>query len=1365
MPSLSKSAFFNASSTMHIEVLLQEAQECLFGSMPKNSLLNFCPSTQRTIQITEEDLAGFFEMLVVRKKVMQFWHSFSNQSDSEEASYLATIDFPENETQEMEGLPVLQNAGGYLQRDLTEEVLQARLNKIYQRTNRAFGEYGASFLYLTLGCLEWRENQRSPLNCAPLILIPVSLKRSEGHSQFRLRWSGGQVFSNLALEVKFRALGIELPKFKVPENKMEIEAYFLEIAKVARGKKGGNIVPHIDLNLDVSHNSFLSFFTPDEITPFIVYKDVESVLKQAELPPLIRKILSPTQRSLVPPDFIQLQDRPRLVLDADSSQIEVIKTAKKGSDIIVCAPPGTGKCQTIVNIIAEFLADKKKVLFVSGRKQVLEKVNRQFENVGFGDFCLELYGNKADVGEVLNDLEQNPSLPPSSAFILKEYNSLSHQINSLEGDLKAYINSLHEPIGEMSRSPFALLSVREKARRHFGSKKYKMPEIKFTNLSECKHPVNWSESERCLKELAQTLKAVTPIDEHPWRGCVLDITIRDEYDLNVQIEECRGALDALKGVLHCLVNTCGIRPPDSLKDLPNVLTAVKVMERSFPVERNVLENTEWDRAPEKAKILIQKVENFRKVQVSAREKFTEETLKKKKKDIVSFLEEKTVESEIQKLYKLYHPSYKQWRTAHLEMLIAYISLCRKLQREETGTSFFGKHWQGEKSEVHLLREFSEWIICFRKQLRTGNLEKQAVEIASKVISKEQIKDLLRCLESTVNNFRAKRDKLFFTLGTNTNTLFGVTAEEVSFKRLHARLKVWSESLDVLRDWQLFVKSREECEKTVAKPLLSCLKDLAPDDLIYCFQGNLADALLQEVLAKRPSLQNFDSNVHEKKIEEFCKLESDWRNLNKERLLTQLSKRLSTFNPRDKNSQRQVGILQTQFNQSDERLSIQDLLLNAGELIQEIKPCFMMQAESVALFCPRGEITFDVVVFDEANQIRPEYALGALSRSKQAVLIGDAKQLPPPDFLNESQNRDEKVALDVSIWEVGSILDQCRRCEFEEKMLKWHYQSRHESLITFSNQMFYNSALLVFPSSFAEAEHLGLKFIDLQNTVCEKQDIVPNQNEAKVVVQAVLDSYLQYPDKSLGIGTLDPSQQKAIFDEINSRLSQDPSMAKYFTPTCNEDLFVESLEKIQANERDVIFLSLGREFDEKGKLVPQLGCLSNPGSEYFLNVFITRAREQCVVFSSFRSRVLQNTDAAAGEKFLKYFLDYAENRNLQISKQAAGNTNSPFESAIHEFLTSLGYVVRTQIGYADYRIDLAVVDPDEPERYLLGIKCDGRQYRNLPSVQDQYSLAPAMLERLGWVLHRVWAIGWYKDPEGEKNRLKQKLEEARFQKVS
>lgn len=1366
---------------MQIEKQLQSARERLLDLTLRNRLLNFRPSKRRTIQVVDEIPKEIFNILVLEERVMQFKPSEQPREDIIEE--IASL--PEEADADGELLPWLQktetayhHTDRLLQTNLVREELQKRLYYVHHQARSVFEEQGYSVLHLALGFLKWRDREDTDkFYRAPLILIPVELERQKVRTQFKLRWSGAELFPNLSLEAKLTEQGIILPDLETPEDREGIETYFQSVSEAVSTEEHWHVVQDI----------YLDFFS---FTKFVMYKDLEPEVWGVDSHPLLGLVLGEvanvSKEDGFEPEDVDLKlssQKVYHVMDADSSQIAVIEDIKKGKNLVVEGPPGTGKSQTITNIVAELLAGGKRVLFVSEKMAALEVVKNRLDRVGLGDFCLELHSRKSNKREVLQELERAVSMqsPPGIA----ETDTFA-RIDALKADLNGYVNAIHEPIAQTQKSPFVLFAISEGARQHFERNGREIPRIRFSNPSEGDLTA-WNTAKQQLEDLAALLPLVMPIVEHPWRGCGMGIVTHTvEEGIYTQIEKSKASLDALEKVLDRFVTEFGIHVPKTLKALQQHLMAADVMTKAIPVAPAVLLNPKWDTFSDEAKGLIEQVEIIAK----AKRKFKRWTLAtdpalKLDTDYVlklgddyddfstlpwwqrmfNWKYQRKVKSPLRGFYRHNLPKDPEVVRADMRELVDCIVMKEDMEwtmvAKQTGPSLFGKQWQDEESDPNQLRKFAEWIVNFRYFFCSGTFTEDAVDIASKGVSDVLLKSFQKQLDAALKDFEKQRDALFNSVGTDCNALFKVSAEDMFFDDFRSRLELWQKEQAQLHTWGQFSAQNEACRKTIAHPLLEHIELLIPEDLVPCFEGNLAEALLHEVYMNRAILGGFVSNLHEKKITDFYELDSRSIVLNRHRLATQLHQRRPHLLG-GASRESETGILQGQFNRKRGHMPIRKLLSAAGGLVQRIKPCFMMSPLSVAQFCDPKMIQFDAIVFDEASQIRPEDALGALLRAKQAVVIGDTRQLPPTRFFDgivESTGEEDENDFTTSIVDVESILHQCRQ-SFPVKELKWHYRSRHESLIAISNQAFYENNLLIFPSPVDKAEHLGLKFIHIPDAIYDRGRSSTNKKEAEVVVKAAFEHYQEYPDKSLGIGTFNMKQQQAILDEVERQLYHQPDMNEFFTSTRDEHFFVKNLETIQGDERDAIFLSIGYGKDADGRLYRNFGPLNQEGGERRLNVLITRARERCVVFSNFRASDLQlDNSAPFGTRALKMFLDYAENRNLEIHK-SVDDTSSSFEDSVCEFLESYGYTVRKQVGCAEYRIDLAVVDSLSSDRYLLGIECDGVQYHNAPVARDRDRLRQQVLKGLGWTLHRVWSMDWYRYRAATTERLLEAIERAK-----
>ncbi|MBU4547542.1 MAG: DUF3320 domain-containing protein, partial [Euryarchaeota archaeon] len=554
-----------------------------------------------------------------------------------------------------------------------------------------------------------------------------------------------------------------------------------------------------------------------------------------------------------------------------------------------------------------------------------------------------------------------------------------------------------------------------------------------------------------------------------------------------------------------------------------------------------------------------------------------------------------------------------------------------------------------------------------------------------------------------------------------------------------------------------------CMKTRAAAFIPSVESgqIKLEDVESAMEGNLADSLLGMAFKELSILYTFIGDLHQGRIKEFQELDSRIIELNRKRLFHKLNQEMPlVFGGAAPNSQ--ASILSGELTRKRGHLPLRKLLSKAGGLIKQIKPCFMMSPLSIAQYLDptTSRMQFDVVIFDEASQVKPEDALGAFLRAKTAVVMGDTNQLPPTSFFDQMISSEEETEEIATAADMESILHLCKR-SFQVKMLRWHYRSRHESLIAVSNKEFYDNHLLVYPSPCHESEELGLKREYHPETVYERGKSRSNPLEAKEVVNMIFDHFQKHGDsRSLGVGTFSVAQMNAILEELELKRKENPTMEKYFQEKNKEHFFVKNLETIQGDERDIILISIGYGFDENHKISLNFGPLNQEGGERRLNVLITRAREKCVVFSNFQSMDLHvNSGTPFGVRALKNFLQYAETGSMGVESEK-DEYQSTFENSLYQFLVDNELDVERNVGCAGFRVDLAIRDEQNPGRYLLGIECDGAMYHSSPVARDRDRLREQILEGLGWKIIHVWSTDWYRNREETQKKVLLAIEKIR-----
>lgn len=622
---------------------------------------------------------------------------------------------------------------------------------------------------------------------------------------------------------------------------------------------------------------------------------------------------------------------------------------------------------------------------------------------------------------------------------------------------------------------------------------------------------------------------------------------------------------------------------------------------------------------------------------------------------------------------------------------------------------------------------------------------------------ERIRDASHRLSSCLANETRYR-QAFFQLGNpDPQVMFGVQdVTRLRLEQVAECLNCLINASDDLPTWISYNRAYQQVTDDGMQPLVEAFKSdgLELDYLEKVYTVVFYRSLLRFAYQQYPELNQFSGITQAQAREQFQESDRQLLNLYQAQLAGQLANTpIEPGNRRGPRSQwTDLTLIQNEINKQRRHIPLRDLFERASVALQQLKPCWMMSPASVAQFIPPGAVTFDLVIIDEASQMRPEEALGAIARARQLVVVGDPKQLPPTDFFRShiEQDIDEFSGEESDVLDDESILDMSLKVFYPARRLKWHYRSRHESLIAFSNQNFYDNSLTIFPSpnnNFA---------VDYQYVSTGAYRSGANVQEAMSVAQAAADFMRQYPDRSLGIVTLNQKQQELLLDEMDRLFALNPELEEYRLRRENslEPFFVKNLENVQGDERDVIFISTVYGPERPGMPVMQrFGPINSRNGHRRLNVLFTRAKEQVVIFSSMRSSDIRpGPTSNRGVQILRDYLEYAQTQRLQTAVVTGREPESDFEVFVARRLRQHGYEVVPQVGVSGYFIDLAVLDPEQPDTYLLGIECDGATYHSAKAARDRDRLRQQVLEQLGWHLYRIWSTDWFINPNAETQKL-------------
>jgi very-short-patch-repair endonuclease len=552
----------------------------------------------------------------------------------------------------------------------------------------------------------------------------------------------------------------------------------------------------------------------------------------------------------------------------------------------------------------------------------------------------------------------------------------------------------------------------------------------------------------------------------------------------------------------------------------------------------------------------------------------------------------------------------------------------------------------------------------------------------------------------------------------------------------------------LQDYLNFLLAEQAANDDGLSPITSAYISARADyrDLSSATEFVFYRSAAEQVLNEDPKLRRHSGASHNQLRTQYQQLDKDFIDIRRQLLAEKVAARTvpqGVYQGRV-SELTELALVQHIAGQVRPRISLRDFFRRAGTTIQGLKPCWMMSPMSVAQYLEQGQLKFDLVVMDEASQIRPEEALGAVARGAQVVVVGDQMQLPPTSFFQRlsadgAGEEDEEVE-DV---QQESVLEAAAARFYPPRMLKWHYRSEHGSLISFSNSEFYGDELTVFPSPFHDHADYGVKL----NRVDGIYGAGVNEQEAKAVVNAALEFMSTQPDQSLGIVAVNSKQAELIRELVDQLCASEPEAEAYRAKWDGglEALFVKNLENVQGDERDAIFISTVYGKDANGNFYQRFGPINSGYGHRRLNVLFTRAKKKVVLFSSMNPEDIQDEGKSWGVRALKAYLQFARTGSWVLPTESTVECDSVFEEWVLRALRANGFDAVPQLGLAGYRLDLAVRHPSHSGTFLCGIECDGATYHSARSVRERDRLRQEVLERLGWNIYRIWSTDWFRNP--------------------
>jgi hypothetical protein len=574
-----------------------------------------------------------------------------------------------------------------------------------------------------------------------------------------------------------------------------------------------------------------------------------------------------------------------------------------------------------------------------------------------------------------------------------------------------------------------------------------------------------------------------------------------------------------------------------------------------------------------------------------------------------------------------------------------------------------------------------------------------------------------------------------------------------------------ENREELSQWLHFIRSRSEAANRGLDKLASLAEDgrIEPQHLHSAFTFVFYNTLARYAFADHAELFGFSGTTQDQVREQFAKADKEAIRLYRERAASTIDGRKIPYGHQSGpvKGWSDLALITHEISKQKRHIPIRQLVRRSAGALQAMKPCFMMGPLSVAQYLIPEGLRFDLVVMDEASQLKPEDAIGAIARGGQLVVVGDPKQLPPTNFFQRVtfdgdgvDDDDERMAIE----EGESILDIASTLYQPVRRLRWHYRSRHHSLIAFSNREFYDGDLVIFPSAYHESPNLGVKYHHVSRGVFDERRNIP---EAEAVVDAVIEHMHNRPNESLGVVALNFEQRELIEELLDRRLATEPFAIAYQERMegGSEPLFIKNLENVQGDERDVIFISATYAADAKGNQYQRFGPINGPNGHRRLNVLFTRAKKRTEVFCSLDPDKIQvHPGSAWGLRVFKQYLTFARTGILEAAEDSGRTSSNDFERAVGAVLKEKGHEVVPEVGVAGFFIDLGVRHPTRPGAYLLGIECDGASYHSGRSARDRDRLRQEILENQGWKIHRIWSTDWFKSRNVEIKRLLKRIDD-------
>ncbi|MFG2845705.1 DUF3320 domain-containing protein [Kitasatospora sp. NPDC048296] len=1378
-----------------LKTVLGSWRNSLLDMGGRNRLLNFRHTRSSTLELLSPDVSAVLAGLA------KGW-DFA-PVDDEAAAEESAVRVP------ADAVP------GLVTQKATQRSLDGALHQLRGKSQQMFNDYGLWVLWLGVGMLDWCEDGASETSSAPLLLVPVELRR-DGRGRVQL-WLGEDQdrIHNPALSVRLERMGIDWSPVTVTEVG-DPGAVLAEARRIAAEREGWQVEERLVLGLFASYKEAM-------------YQDLQQNEAQILAHPLVRSValgpdsgLPPELIDFTPADLdrideLQLPERTPLVLDADASQRQCIAAALEGRSFVMSGPPGTGKSQTITNMIAALIHAGRSVLFVSEKAAALDVVRNRLRGVGLGDFVLSLHSGdtsrKAVAVELARVLTTEARVTGAAEYELD-------RARQLREELSAYAAAMNQTRGPLQRSLHDVLG------RLVLLEQAGAPQVPLNAGNVGSVRALEAGALQAMLAAAEAIgRAWRPVAEgesFAWRGLIGAAAL-------AAAEEAADALTSIGAASACRPFATTVpepQTPDALHQLVGEVraglpdrassagTALPSACSAALAQLAGLLGMPEPATPGAAFALLELADLASAAHRPLREWFDAMTLQQAQQaeqeldaaitaaaharsvaeDV--FGEQVLTATELPQLVRRFaeehrglmgrfSAQYKADRAAVSELVHDGVPARTGIGRLPQALAWYSASVEVERlARLHgaLLGRYTPRVPGDQPALRgalataarIGELthgaeyrDRSVAQLADGAQSSELARIAARAAREALTDWCEATQERVTRWSRAFAALLGLFDNS---RQIELSLQL-SSSLDQARtvvDALLADRDGPE-EWRACRDGLAVLARHGADDLVARtaerggLPGQLPDVVEQAVLKVwADDVLSTDPRLRTTRSADLDARVADFRDADRRLVAAAAGAVIEACNKRRPRqlASGAAAVIVRQAELKTRHMPVRDLLGRSRQVVPSVKPCFMMSPLTVSQYLP-ADYHFDVVIFDEASQVRPGDAINCIYRGDSLVVAGDAKQLPPTSFFDssveeESDEYDEDVPDSFE-----SLLDACKAGAMRELPLRWHYRSRHEDLITFSNRSFYQNSMVTFPGAVEAGNDVGVEFFDAQGRY-DRGGRRDNRTEAEFVAQRVIHHFDTRPGRTLGVVALSQAQAAAIDEAVQQARLRRPDLNGHFTEDRLDGFFVKNLESVQGDERDVMIMSIGYGPDEHGKPVGlNFGPINKDGGWRRLNVAVTRARYRMEVIASFRSSHLSDSPNPSVQH-LKRYLDYAEHGPAVLARdlvQEQAEPDSPFEESVLQVLRGWGYQVQPQVGVAGYRIDLGVRRPDAPGAYALGIECDGAMYHSSRVARDRDRLREEVLAGLGWRLHRIWGTDWYRGRAAAESRLREAVEQA------